>query len=306
MSIDLNQLRHFALVVEHGGFSAAERESLVPKAKLSRHVMELEERLGVRLLQRSTRSLALTEAGRVFYEHCAAMVEQASAGLTAVEQLRSEPVGTVRVYCPEMMAQIHMPTLADFMRMYPKVYLELMCSERMPDLIEDRVDIAFHVREFGSNPDLVVRRIKASRFLLVASPRYLESRGVPEDPQELTSHDTIGELAQGREQTWELQTADGRSAKVSVQPRLLISDTTVRQLAAESGAGVALLPLRAVWASLAAGTLVRVAREWASPELFIHVAYLSRRGMLPAVRMLVDHLVERISLTIEDFRRKAG
>jgi DNA-binding transcriptional LysR family regulator len=304
--MDLNQLRHFALVVQHGGFSAAEREAHIPKAKLSRHVMELEERVGVRLLQRSTRRLALTEAGRIFYEHCAAMIEQASVGLQALEQLRSEPVGTVRVSCPHMMAHIHAQTVADFMRLYPKVRIELICSDRLPDLIEDRIDIALHVREFEKYPDLVVRRIKASSFLLVASPRYLTSRSVPEHPSELAEHDTVGELAQGREQTWELITSDGRAAKVSVQPRLLTGDHMVQHLAALGGVGVALLPLRAVWAALAEGTLQRVAKEWATPALHIHVAYLSRRGMLPAVRTLVDYLVERISLAVEDFLRRAG
>jgi DNA-binding transcriptional LysR family regulator len=306
MMMDLNQLRHFALVVQHGGFSAAEREAHIPKAKLSRHVMELEERVGVRLLQRSTRRLALTEAGRLFYEHCSAMIEEASAGLEALEQLRSEPVGIVRVSCPNMMAHIHAQTIADFMRLYPKVRIELLCTDRIPDLIEDRIDIALHVRGFETNPDLVTRRIRASRFMLVASPRYLASHPVPEHPADLIEHDTIGELAQGREQTWELVASDGRTAKVSVQPRLLISDHMVQQLAAVGGAGVALLPLRAVWGALADGTLQRVAKEWATPEFDIHVAYLSRRGMLPAVRTLVDFLVERIALTVEDFLRRAG
>lgn len=304
--MDLNQLRHFALVVQHGGFSAAEREAQIPKAKLSRHVMELEERLGVRLLQRSTRRLALTEAGRIFYEHCAAMLEQASAGLEALEQMRSEPVGVVRVSCPSMMAQIHMPTIADFMRLYPKVRVELQCSEGAPDLIEDRIDIAMHVRDLEQHPDLVIRRLRASRFLLVASPRYLTSHQAPQHPAQLAEHDTIGDLARGREQTWELSATDGSSTKVAVQPRLLISDTTLQHLAAVSGAGVALLPLRAVWNALGDGTLQRVAQEWATPEFHINVAYLSRRGMLPAVRMLMDHLVERLALTIEDFRRQTG
>jgi len=304
--MDLNQLRHFALVVQHGGFSAAEREALIPKAKLSRHVMELEERLGVRLLQRSTRRLALTEAGRVFYEHCAAMLEQASAGLNALEQLRSEPVGIVRVACPNMMAQIHMPSIADFMRQYPKVRVELLCSDRVPDMIEERIDISLHIRDLQHYPDLVLRRIRAIRWLLVASPRYLTSHQAPEHPAELTGHDTIGDLAMGREQTWDLTATDGSTAKVTVQPRLLISETTLQHLAALSGAGVARLPLRAVWSALAEGTLQRVAKEWGTPEAHINVGYLSRRGLLPAVRMLVDHLVERISLYVDDFRRQTG
>lgn len=303
--MDLNQLRHFALVVQNGGFSAAGRAAQIPKAKLSRHVMDLEERLGVRLLQRSTRRLALTEAGRILYEHCAAMVEQASAGLEALDQLRSEPVGIVRVACPNMMAQFNMQAFADFMRLYPKVRIELLCSDRIPDLIEDRVDVAVHVRELGQQPDLVVRQIRAKhgRFLLVASPRYLASRQAPDHPAELAGHDTIGE---SRELIWDLSAADGSSAKVTVQPRLVIPEHSLQYVAALTGAGVALLPMRAVWSALAEGTLQRVARQWTTAEFRINVAYLSRRGMLPAVRMLVDHLLERIELNVEDFRRQTG
>lgn len=301
--MDLNQLRHFALVVQHGGFSAAERETLIPKAKLSRHVMELEEQLGVRLLQRSTRRLALTEAGRIFYEHCAGMMEHASAGLEALEQLRSEPAGVVRVSCPNALAQIHMQSIADFMRLYPKVRIELLCSDRIPDLIEDRVDIALHVREFEQHPDLVMRRIKASHFLLVASPRYLTSRKAPEHPSELSGHDIIGDR---REQTWELCAAGGSILKVTVQPRLLTSEVTLQHFAAINGAGIALLPMRAVWSDLVEGTLQRIAPGWVTPDVHVNIAYLSRRGMLPAVRKLLDHLVERIELTIQDFKRQTG
>lgn len=302
--MDLNRLRHFALVIQHGGFSAAARETRVPKAKLSRHVMELEEHLGVRLLQRSTRRLALTEAGRIFYEHCAAMVEQASAGLDALEQLRIEPAGLVRLWCPHTIAQIHMPTLTDFMRLYPKLRIEVHSGDRIPDLIEDRIDVALHVFDFKPHSDLVVRRIRASYFLLVASPRYLASRPLPEHPEDLTGHDLIGNLSQGPEDTWDLQSAGGREYTLKVRPRLLITDTSLQHLAAVNGAGIALLPMRVVWGDLVDGTLQRVAPGWTTKEFQINVAYLSRRGMLPAVRKLVDHLVERIEFNVQDFKRQ--
>ena len=122
MNLDLNDLHYFALIVEHGGFSAAERHAHITKSKLSRRVALLEERLGVRLLQRSTRRLALTEAGRAFHEHCAAMVVEAEAARQAVDQLRSEPAGRVRMSCPTVMAQFYVARLvAEFMRRHPKV-----------------------------------------------------------------------------------------------------------------------------------------------------------------------------------------
>src|SRR5271170_253825 len=141
-NVDLNESRHFALIVEHGGFSAAERHAHISKSEFSRPVL-LEESLGVRLLQRSTRRMMLTEAGCIFYTHCVAMVVEANAAKQAVEQLRSEPAGAVRRTCPQMLAQAYvMKMLADFMRLYAKVRMELESNDRSVNLIEERFDIA--------------------------------------------------------------------------------------------------------------------------------------------------------------------
>ena len=130
--MDLNDLQYFALIVEHGGYTAAERVTHVHRSKLSRRIAQLEERLGVRLLHRTTRRLALTEAGRAFYEHCAAMLVEAEAARDAVDQLRSEPVGNVRVSCPTIMAQFYMAQLiSDFMVAHPKVRVELDSTDRL-------------------------------------------------------------------------------------------------------------------------------------------------------------------------------
>lgn len=296
MQLDLNDLRYFALIVEHGGFSAAERHAHITKSKLSRRVALLEERMGVRLLQRSTRKLALTEAGRVFYEHCAAMVVEAETAQLAVDQLRSEPVGTVRLSCPTVMAQFYVTRLvADFMRRYPKVRVELDSSDRQVNLIEERVDIALRTRDAGLNdPGLVARRIASGRFVLVCSPGYAEGRPPLDEPEQLAEVDTIGALAAGPEQVWSLAAGDGRSARVSLRPRMLCTDFTVQHQAALGGVGVALLPLRVAWRGLNEGTLVRVAKEWGTPEQGIHLVFVSRRGMLPSVRALIDYLVEHM------------
>src|SRR5579871_6008449 len=159
--MDFNDLRYFALIVDHGGFSAAERVTRITKSKLSRRVALLEERIGARLLQRSTRRLALTEAGRVFYEHCAAMIVEADAARDAVEQLRSEPSGTIRMTCPMSMAQFYVVRIVgEYMRQYPKVRIELDATDRVVNLVEERVDLALRAR-FGSvmEPGLVARRL---------------------------------------------------------------------------------------------------------------------------------------------------
>src|SRR3569623_1806829 len=293
---DYNDLRYYALIVDHGGFSAAERVTRSTKSKLSRRIALLEDRIGARLLQRSTRRLALTEAGRVFYEHCAAMMVQADAARDAVEQLRSEPSGTIRMTCPMSMAQFHVVRLVgEYMRHYPKVRVELDATDRVVNLVDERVDLALRARFGGAiEPGLVARRLASGRLILVASPEYLAGRPPLDEPKHLAAHDTIGGLRYGDEQTWSLVATDGRSAKVSVRPRMLVSDFPLQYEAALSGVGVALLPLRIAWAGLRDQSLLRVAKEWNTPDTAIHVVYPSRRGMLPSVRSLVDWLVQRV------------
>jgi DNA-binding transcriptional LysR family regulator len=294
--MDLNDLRYFALIVEHGGFSAAERLTHITKSKLSRRIALLEERLGVRLFQRSTRRLALTEAGRAFYEHCAAMVVEAEAATQAMELLRSEPTGTVRLTCPLAMAQSYVARIvAGFMREYPKVRVELDATDRVVNLIEERFDVALRVRDAGlRDVGLTARRIASGRLVLVASASFAPTLGDTDTPEQLAHYDTIGALADGTEQTWSLVTGDGRSTKVPHRPRLLCSDFILQYQATLEGVGIGLLPLRVVWGNLQDGSLRRVAKEWGTPEQDIHLVFASRRGMLPSVRALVDYLVLRV------------
>lgn len=300
--MDLNDLRYFALIVEHGGFSAAERQAHITKSKLSRRVALLEDQLGVRLLQRSTRKLALTDAGRVFYEHCAAMVVEADTARHAIEHLRSEPAGTVRLTCFTAMAQFYVTRIVtDFMRLHPKVRIELDSTERLANLFEEGIDIALRPFDLGlSEPGLVSRRIGSGRLVLTASPSYLESHPLLEEPSQLADHDTIGALREGPEQSWTLTASDGRTAKVVLRPRFLGTDYTVQYQAAQGGVGVALLPLRLVWRGLKDGSLVHLAKNWGTPEQGIHLVFHSRRGMLPSVRALIDYLADHIPTAMAD------
>lgn len=292
--MDLNDLRYFALIVEHGGFSAAARVTHLNKSKLSRRIGLLEKELGVRLLQRSTRRLALTEAGRAFYEHCAAMVVESNAARDAVARLRSEPSGVVRMTCPVMMAQYFVAQLiSDFMAMHRKVRIELDATDRVVNLIEERIDIALRFRA-TEQPGLVVRKLASTRMVLVASPSYLSSRGAPERPDAIAEHDTIGALRDGPVQHWSLVDVEGRELSVTHHPRLLCSDFAVQFHAATHGVGIALLPLRVVSPALEQGTLVRVAHTWTTSAEDIHAAIANRRGMLPSVRAVLDHLATHL------------
>src|SRR5581483_6816090 len=168
-------------------------------------------------------------------------------------------------------------------------------SDRLVNLIEERFDIALRARDSGlADPGLVARRIASGRFVLVCSPAYAEGRPPIEEPGQLAALDTIGALAAGQEQTWALTAGDGRSTRVPVRPRLLCTDLALQYQAALGGVGVALLPLRVAWRGLDDGSLLRVAREWGTPEQAIHLVFVSRRGMLPSVRALIDYLVEQM------------
>jgi DNA-binding transcriptional LysR family regulator len=294
--VDLNDLRYFALIVEHGSFSAAARDTHINKSKLSRRIGLLEEELGVRLLQRSTRRLAMTEAGKAFYEHCAAVVSESEAARDAVARLRSEPSGVVRMTCPVVMAQYFVAQLiGDFMANHRKVRIEFEATDRDVDLIDERIDIALRFRGMTDQPGLVVRKLATTRKVLVASPSYVGSGGRPDTPEALAGHDTIGALHDGPLQHWSLTDTAGREMAVTHHPRLLCSDFSVQQQAAIHGVGIALLPLRVASRALDDGTLERVAPAWATVAEDIHAAIASRRGMLPAVRALLDHLAVHLS-----------
>lgn len=294
--MDLNDFRYFVLIVDNGGYTAAERITHIHRSKLSRRIVNLEESLGVRLLQRSTRRIALTEAGEVFYRHCTAMLIEAEAAQEAVEQLRSEPAGMVRVTCPVMMAQFYIAELvARFMVENPKVRVELDATDRTVNLIEERFDIALRARESGlSDPGLVARKIATGSFILVASPAYLSGKPQITNPEQISQFDTLGTLSEGAEQTWSLFTTEGENCRVVHRPRLLCSDLNVQYQAAISGVGIALLPKRIASQGLQYGALIRVAEQWGTPEEGIHLVFASRRGMLPSVRALLDFLVENL------------
>lgn len=293
--LDLNDLRYFSLVAEHGGFSAVERLVHVSKSRLSRRISALEDQLGARLFQRSTRRLSLTEAGRALQSHAAAMLVEADAAQQAVAQLRAEPVGTVRLTCPVVMSQYHLaPLLARFMRQHPKVRIELDTTDRLVNLIDERIDIALRVRSAQQlEPGFVARRLATARMVLVASPRLLGRRR-PSRPDQLSGMPTIAALRGGPEQNWSLVSSSGEPVQIAHRPRLLCTDFAVQQQAALEGVGIALLPLRVVAPALTDGTLRRVLPDWSTPPEDIHALVPTRRGMLPSVRVLLDFLAAEL------------
>ena len=213
---DLNDLRFFAAVVEHHGFSAAGRALDVPKSRLSKRIAQLEERLGVRLLQRTTRRFAVTEIGERFYAHCRAALEEAQAAQDVVDELRAEPRGIVRVSCPVSLAQtIVAHVLPDFLLAYPKVQVRVLATNRRVDVIGEGFDLAIRVRsKLDTDTTLVLRSFGLSRVLLVASPAFLDRHGRPLQPADLEPMPLLSMLEHDGAHVVELTDAGGHGAHV--------------------------------------------------------------------------------------------
>jgi len=292
---DLNDLFYFSIVVEKNGFAAAGRALDIPKSRLSRRIAQLEERLGVRLLQRSTRRFAVTDAGQRFYRHCQAVMAEAQAAEEAVAQLTSEPRGLVRLSCPVSITQNLMTSiLPAFMEKYPQIKVLVLSTNRRIDLINEGVDIALRVRfKLDTDGDLVLRSFGLSHSLLVASPGYLEQHGRPEQPEDLAKFDTIS-IAEIEWQSWELTGPEGRTYKLEHQPRLMCGDFSMTLAAAKQGLGVALLPESVCCQPLRDGELEVILPQWSPQDGIVHCVYPSRRGVLPAVRVLIDWLAEKM------------
>ncbi len=290
---DLNDLFYFAKVVEAGGFAAAGRLLGVPKSRLSRRVAELEERLGARLLQRSTRTLALTEIGEHYFRHCQTMIIAADMADEAVATHSSEPRGRVRVSCPTALAESYLsPIINDFLSTYPQVQLEVVLVNRRVDVLAEGFDVALRVRDEGDeDPNLIARKLRPAVAVLVASPALLAGRQINElnDLRELP---VLGAVDTDRKVRYRVVDADGNKREIAFEPRLAIEDFSVRKNAALAGLGFSMLPLMNCHQELADGRLIRLLPEWALPGGFLQAVYPHRRGMLPAVRAWLDHVTE--------------
>ncbi|WNO06351.1 LysR family transcriptional regulator [Rhodoferax mekongensis] len=294
---DTNDMLYFAEVVERGGFAAAGRHLGIPKSKLSRRVAELETRLGVRLLQRTTRKLSVTEVGEVYLRHCIAMRDAAEAAAEAVEQVQTEPRGTIRIACPVTLAQSTVgPIMALFLARHPLVKVDMRISNRVVDLVEEGVDVALRVRpSLDDSGSLVVKKLGESNTVLVASPLQLARQGQPVSIDDLARMDTISMSAVDGRASLVLQGRAGATHTLVHQPRYVADDLLTLKFAALQGTGMCFLPDYMCQREIEQGRLVHVLPGWAPPRGIFHAVYPSRRGMVPAVRRFLDFLGEHTS-----------
>ncbi len=293
---DLNDMMYFAEVVNQGSFAAAGRMLGIPKSRLSRRVARLEDELGVRLLQRTTRKLSLTTAGELFHRHCIAICEEAQAASAVVAQMQTEPRGLVRVVCPVTVAQTVVgPLLPDYLKRYPLVQINMQVNNRVVDVVEEGVDVALRVRtSLADSGSLVVKRLGMSRVLLVASPEQLLRQGAPLRPADLTLLDSVAMSANEGRAAWTLYGPNGAQYQLTHRPHFVADDMLTLKYAILGGVGLGLLPDYMCVEELADGRLVQPLPDWSTAPGIVHAVFSSRRGMAPALRSFLDFLGERL------------
>ncbi|QHE92591.1 LysR family transcriptional regulator [Pandoraea fibrosis] len=290
---DLNDLRLFAEVVERGSFTAAARSLGLQTSKLSRRVRALEEELGVRLLNRTSRRLSLTETGRQFHQHCLALVAESRAARELVDRTRSQPQGTVRISCPlGLLSSGVAEMVARFTQAHPQVQVLIDATNRRVDVVEEGLDFAIRVRLAPlDDTDLAVRQLGLSALILVASPALVARHGVPTSLHTLSDWPTLAMADKSERYAWHLVGNDGQAMSMAHKPRLATDDLASLRTAAMMGVGVALLPGEFVQDDIRTGRLVRLLPALSTTPGVVHAIFPTRRGMVPAVRHLLDALV---------------
>lgn len=301
---DLNDLYYFSAVVEHGGYAAAERALGIPKSRLSRRIAQLENELGVRLLQRSTRRFAVTDIGHSVFRHAQAMLASAQAARDTVDRVSATPRGLVRISVPVTLAQEVMPlVLPEFLERHPDVRVQVHVSNRSIDLINEGFDMALRVRaRLDEDGGLVLRGFGESRELLLASPGYLDKHGHPNLPSDLKDHAILMVNEDEYHQRWELHGPEGAVETVELKPRLVGFDFPMLKRLVMSHMGITMLPEMVCADAVRSGDLEVVLPDWHLPQGIVHAVFASRRGMLPAVRVFIDHLAKTVPVAMNSLK----
>jgi DNA-binding transcriptional LysR family regulator len=289
----LNGMRVFAQVVEAKSFSAAADRLGMSKSLASRQVSALERSLAVKLLNRSTRKLSLTEAGAVFYEHCARIMQEAELAEQLLTQAQSEPAGVVKVTATPAFAVRHvLPALTEFHQKYPKIRVKLSCSNRSVDLGEEGFDLGIRVA-FSPAPNLVARKLAANRSVLCATPAYLKRRGTPRRIDDLGKHECVLFPRLAPKGVWTFR-REGRKHSVPVAGVFETDEMDAVRAAVVANLGIGILPVYMVGDDLRHGKLVPLLRQYqVVPESAIYLVYLPNRTLSSRVRALIDFLVQR-------------
>jgi len=295
--IDQNAMALYVKVVENKSFSRAARREGVPVSTISRKISELEKALGVRLLERSTRQLRMTEIGQDYYQRCRRGLEEFETANLMVKDQQAEVSGRLRLSVPPSLSDVvFIPLIEAFQVLYPNAIVNCLVTDRHVNHIEDGIDISLRVGDLKDS-SLVARPLLRYRSVLVASPGYLKRAGAPSHPNELPLHALVAFSRWEAAVTWILEN-NGEAYKVNVQPRIAMNDFTGVQSAAVNGLGVSEIPSIVCGQKLQDGSLVEVIPDWQFSPVTLSAVYPSNRNLSRLVRLFKDFCVEHIEALV--------
>ena len=288
----LADLAVFVAVIDAGSFTLAAGKLELSKSMVSKCVNRLEGTLGLRLIQRTTRSLRLTEAGTALYETSKAALAAIDEARVAVSKLQGEPRGVLKVAASPAFGSIVLPRVVGRLRKaHPELSIELILEDRHVDLVREGVDVALRITGEPPETGLVYRRLGPNRQVLCASPGYLKARGTPRTPQDLKAHDCIAHTQRSSPRTWHFTARGGAKTSVQVDPHVAVTSSLALRSCALEGLGIVEVNSYIVGADIAAGRLVRLLEGYQPRELSIYAVFPARRYLAPKVRVFVDAML---------------
>ncbi|USD34886.1 MULTISPECIES: LysR family transcriptional regulator [Vibrio] len=286
----------FVYVVDTGSFTQAAQNTGHSTSYISKEISKLEERLGVRLMHRTTRTLSLTPEGELYYESCKQLVESAEDIENALGGKQSEPQGHLRISCPVSLGVVELsPMLVKFMAQYPKVTFEVNLSDRRVDLVAEGIDVAVRAVHRAEDSSLISRRIKTTGSVTVAAPSYLRAHGTPKSPIELSQHKAITYSYQKNPNLWEYIDADGEAIKVEVNSVFSANSPDMEMSMCLEGVGITRLPEEHARDAVATGRLVELFSDLPKNKIDLCLVYPSRKHMSAKVRTFIDFMAEHFT-----------
>ncbi len=289
----LTSMQVFVRVAKSGSFAVASDEMGISRAMATKHIKHLENKLGVRLLNRTTRRLSITEVGNAYLERCLEILDQVEETEVAITQLQTEPRGTVKISAPPFFGTYHLtPAISDYIEIYPDVNFEIVLKAGAPDLIEEGLDVAIRLDPLPDS-SLIARKLADSALVVCASPGYLDKIGRPETPNELERHNCLVNWSLPPYDIWNFkQQSDESSIKVSGTIQASVAGAV--RLAALNGSGLVNLPTYMVGKDLQREDLEAVLTDYEPSSLDIHAVYPHRKHLSAKVRTFVDFFYQRL------------
>ncbi|MBB4237537.1 LysR family transcriptional regulator [Rhizobium esperanzae] len=290
----LTSLAVFGKVVECGGFSAAARRLNMSVTMVGNHVQSLEDRLGVRLLNRTTRKVSLTETGKYYYERSSQILAELDEADRTAGALSTTPRGTLKVYTSSAIVRFLLPVVSEYMALYPSISLDFSIGERMVDMIEDGYDLVIRTVP-PPDSSLVARKLTPWRHMLVCSPAYFESRPMPQRPAEVADHNCLQYAYYPYGEEWRFEDSEGRQESVKIGGNAISNSAEMLRFLTLNGQGIFLAPSFVVFDDIAEGRLVKIMPDYRPIEFNINAVYPNRSHLATKVRLFIDLLAERFA-----------